>query len=171
MARLKILTYPDPRLNMISEPVAEVDGEIKRLIEDMAETMYDSPSGVGLAAPQVGVNKRVIICDVNHRVTGERALLALINPEIVEADGELLSEEGCLSCPEMVVEVPRAEYIKVEALDAEGRPVTIETDDFLAVVIQHETDHLDGRLIVNNLSSLKRKLYRRKLKKIQEEAS
>lgn len=169
MAVMEIVTYPDPRLNVVCEEVEEIDEEIRTLIADMAQTMYEADAGVGLAAPQVGVNKRVVVCDIAYQTEGEPDLIALVNPEIVTAEGRQLSTEGCLSCPEATVELPRAEYVKVRALDAEGRPLELESDDFLAVVLQHELDHLDGRLIVNALSNLKRRLYRRKLKKLAEQ--
>lgn len=170
LAVLDIVTYPDQRLNQVCRVVEEIDEETQAFIDDLVETLHSSSNGVGLAAPQVGDDRRIIACDIDFRSNGEKNPLVLINPEIIEAEGEVLSEEGCLSCPEVTVDVPRAERVKVVALDRDGNPVEIESDDFLAIVLQHETDHLDGELIVNNLSSLKRKLYRRKLKKLQEEA-
>ncbi|MBW1711944.1 MAG: peptide deformylase [Deltaproteobacteria bacterium] len=167
MALLEIVTYPDPRLKKVCQPVEEVDEEIKSLISDMAETMYAAP-GVGLAAPQVGELKRVLVCDATPK-DQPRRLIALVNPEIVEEEGSISMEEGCLSCPEIQVEVPRAARIKVRGLDAEGRSVTLEAEDLLAVVLQHEIDHLDGGLIVDHLSSLKRNLYRRQRKKAKTE--
>lgn len=169
MALREIITYPDQRLNQVCQVVEEIDEETKELIRDMAETMYEADAGVGLAAPQVGVNKRIVVCDVDYHTEGQRKLMVLINPEIVEREGEILSNEGCLSCPDTTVEVPRSEWVRLKAMDEEGNPVDIDTDDFLAIVFQHELDHLDGRLIVNHLSSLKRKLYRRKLKKLQDQ--
>ncbi len=168
MALLDIVTFPDARLKQISQPVKKVNEDIKKLVDDMAETMYSAPSGAGLAAPQVGMNKRIIVCDVNPK-DQPRRLIALVNPHIVEAEGQASIPEGCLSCPELQVEIPRAARIKVEGLDREGRPLSLDAGDFLAIVLQHEIDHLDGRLIVDHLTSLKRSLYRRKLKKLRDE--
>ena len=167
MPCLTIRTYPDPILKKVCAPVAEVDEEVRRLIDDMAETMYAAP-GSGLAAPQVGEEKRVIIYDVSPR-SEPRELIALVNPEIVASGGEeIFMEEGCLSCPELAIEVPRAEWVKVQGLDQEGRPVTIEAEDFPAIVIQHEIDHLNGQILVDYLSSLKRSSYRRQQQKAKQ---
>jgi peptide deformylase len=167
MALRKILTYPDPRLKEECRPVEAVDKEVKRLIADLAETMYSAP-GSGLAAPQVGVPLRVIVCDPAPK-DQPRRLIALVNPEIVAEDGFASIEEGCLSCPEIEVPVPRSAWVRVEGLDAQGRPVGLEADGFLAIVLQHEIDHLAGNLIVDHLSALKRKMYRHRLKKAAEE--
>lgn len=168
MARREIITYPDPILRKACAPVAEVDEEVVRLIDDLAETMYAAPGGAGLAAPQVGVSKRVIVLDVSHR-SGPRELITLVNPEIIESGGEIISvNEGCLSCPEVTIEIPRAEWVKVSGLDREGRPVVVEGDGFLSIVLQHEIDHLSGQLIVDRLSRLKRGLYRRQRLKLKE---
>ena len=163
MAVLEILTFPDPRLREECLEVEVVDDELKTLARDMAETMYAAP-GVGLAAPQVGVSKRLIVCDVAPR-DEPRQLLVLLNPEVVEEEGLTSIEEGCLSCPEIQVPVDRAARVRVEALDLEGNRVSLEADELLAVVLQHEIDHLEGELIVDRLSNLKRSLYRRKQKK------
>lgn len=168
MARLEIVTWPDPRLLEESREVDRVDEETRQLIADMAETMYAAP-GAGLAAPQVGVNKRVIICDVSPK-DQPRKLIALINPEIVDSSEETISiEEGCLSCPDIQVEIPRAAWIKVQGLDPEGRPTQLEAEELLSIVLQHEIDHLSGRVIVDSLSPLKRGLYRRKRRKNQDQ--
>lgn len=167
MACLTIVTYPDPILKKVCAPVEDVDEEVRRLIDDMAETMYAAP-GSGLAAPQVGVDRRVIVYDVSPK-SEPKELVVLVNPEIVASNGEEISmEEGCLSCPELTLEIPRAEWIKVQGLDREGRPVTIEAEDFPAIVIQHEIDHLNGQLLVDRLSSLKRNSYRRKQQRARE---
>ena len=167
MACLTIVTYPDPILKKVCAPVEDVDEEVRRLIDDMAETM-DAAPGSGLAAPQVGVDRRVIVYDVSPK-SEPKELVVLVNPEIVASNGEEISmEEGCLSCPELTLEIPRAEWIKVQGLDREGRPVTIEAEDFPAIVIQHEIDHLNGQLLVDRLSSLKRNSYRRKQQRARE---
>ena len=167
MACLTIVTYPDPILKKVCAPVEDVDEEVRRLIDDMAETMYAAP-GSGLAAPQVGVDRRVIVYDVSPK-SEPKELVVLVNPEIVASNGEEISmEEGCLSCPELTLEIPRAEWIKVQGLDREGRPVTIEAEDFPAIVIQHEIDHLNGQLLVDHLSSLKRSSYRRQQQRAKE---
>jgi len=168
MALLEIVTFPDPRLRETCEPVEEVDDQTRKLIEDMAETLYGEPGRAGLAAPQVGSTKRIIVCDPTPRQE-PRQLIALVNPEIVESEGEIAMEEGCLSCPEVEVEIPRAQRVKVRGLDPNGEPVEIEGEDFAAILFQHELDHLDGVLIVDYLSSLKRGIYRRKMKKLKAE--
>ncbi|MBW2618981.1 MAG: peptide deformylase [Deltaproteobacteria bacterium] len=167
MACLTIHTFPDPILKKVCAPVKEVDEEVRRLIDEMAETMYAAP-GSGLAAPQVGVDKRVIVYDTSPK-SEPRELVVLVNPEIVASGGdEIFMEEGCLSCPDLIMEIPRAEWIKVQGLDREGRPVTFETEDFPAIVIQHEIDHLNGQTLVDHLSSLKRSSYRRKQQRAKE---
>jgi len=164
MAILDILTYPDKFLRQPTEPVETVNEEIQKIIDDMAETMYAAP-GTGLAATQVGIGKSIIIYDVAPPEEKPR-LEVLINPEIVEKKGTTLSEaEGCLSVPDFRADVKRAAYVKVEGLDRNGQPVTIETDDFTAVVLQHEIDHLRGILFIDRISTLKRELYKRKVKK------
>ncbi len=162
MAILEILTYPAPVLQAVSEAVDGVDDETRRLMEDMLETMYDAP-GVGLAAPQVGVNKRIIVIDIRSEEDNEIIMLA--NPVIVESDGKFTYEEGCLSLPEFTVEVERKKEVTVKGLDVEGKEVVIDAEDFLAIVLQHEIDHLDGILLVDKVSRLKRDMYRRKVKK------
>lgn len=170
MAEREILHYPDPKLKMICEWVDRVDDETRELIDDLAETMYKSKTvGVGLAAPQIGVNKRVIVCDSRDE-ENPTGLIALVNPEIVEwAEDGVVSTEGCLSCPEINVEVPRSERVIVEAQDRDGNEIELEAEGFLAIILQHELDHLEGRLIVDNISPLKRKLYRNRLKRLQRE--
>ena len=163
MAVREILIIGDPALTRKAEPVAAVDEEIARLARDMVETVHAAP-GIGLAAPQVGVGKRVIVVDLS---VGEDAdqLHVLVNPEIVAKDGEAVSEEGCLSVPEVREKVARPYRVTVRGLDLEGRPVEIEGEDLLARAFCHEIDHLDGILFVEKLSALKRALIKKKFKK------
>ena len=164
MALLTIFKYPNPILRQKAALVNEFGPELEVLINDMAETMYDAP-GVGLAAPQVGVSKQIIIYDIAPaEEKGDFA--ALFNPRIIESEGQEVAEEGCLSVRELCAEVKRAFRIVVEAQDIKGNSVTIETEDWLARVLQHEIDHLTGILFIDHLSSLKRALYKKKLKKI-----
>ncbi|WP_374484714.1 peptide deformylase [Zoogloea sp.] len=161
MALLPILRYPDPRLHTRATPVREVNDEIRRLIADMAETMYEAP-GIGLAATQVDVHKRVVVIDVSE---DKSELLALINPEIIERSGEHLGEEGCLSVPGIYDKVVRAERVKVRALNQKGESFEMEADGLLAVCIQHELDHLEGKVFVEYLSQLKQTRIKGKLAK------
>jgi peptide deformylase len=165
MARLNILHFPDPRLRKPAVPVDAIDDEVRRLIDDMFETMYAAP-GIGLAANQVNIQKRIIIIDVSEQ---KNQPLVLINPALLECDGEEEMEEGCLSVPGFQELVRRAERVRVSALDRNGEPFEIETGGLLAVCIQHEIDHLNGKLFVDYLSSLKRNWIRKKLEK-QERA-
>ena len=151
MALLPILRYPDPRLHTVATPVVLVDDEVRKLIADMAETMYEAP-GIGLAATQVDVHKRIVVIDVSEDKSG---LMALINPEILERSGEQVCEEGCLSVPGIYEKVSRAERVKVRALNEKGEPFEFEADGLLAVCVQHEIDHLDGKVFVEYLSQLK----------------
>jgi len=172
MAVLPILIYPDPILKQKSIPVEIIDDEIVNLAENMLETMYQAPgTGVGLAAPQVGRNQRLIVIDINRRAEepGDSKPIILVNPEIVESEGEIIYDEGCLSVPGYTVDITRSEKIKVCGLDLQGNSVEIKADELLAIILQHEIDHLDGNLIIDHVSSLKRELYRRKLKKAQQE--
>ena len=166
MSRLEILHYPDPRLRRRAEPVRVVDDDVRRLIDDMLETMYDAP-GIGLSAPQVNVAKRVVTVDVSKE---RSAPLALVNPEIRWVDGELETEEGCLSVPGVYELVKRPERVRVSALDRDGHSREIDAEGLLAVCIQHEIDHLDGRLFVDYLSRLKRQRIRRKAEKTRRYA-
>lgn len=161
MARLNILHYPDPRLRRPAVAVDSVDETIRRLVDDMLETMYAAP-GIGLAANQVNVQKRVIVIDISE---SKDQPLVLINPSLLMRQGEQEMEEGCLSVPGFYEPVPRAECIQVSALDRDGEPFEIETGGLLAVCIQHEMDHLDGKLFVDYLSPLKRNRIRKKLEK------
>lgn len=167
MSILSIITYPNPLLKTVCEPVDKVTKEIQKLLDDMAETMYAAP-GVGLAAPQVGILKRVIVLDVTWRdENSKRKLYQLVNPKIVEKEGHIEWEEGCLSIPGFLYKMKRSKKVKVEALDKNGKPITIDAEDLLAVCLQHEIDHLDGKLIIDKASRLKRKLYLDKLKKAE----
>ena len=163
MAILDSLIYPDPRLREVADPVERVDDEVRSLVEDMAETMYDAP-GVGLAATQVGVNKRVFIIDIADEDEPSN-LQVFINPEILLREGTQSWKEGCLSFPDVSEEIKRAERVKVRALDVNGAEFELEADGLLAVAIQHENDHLDGVLMVDKVSPLKRRLIGRKLAK------
>lgn len=172
MAILPILIYPDPLLKQKSIPVEIIDDEVVNLAENMLETMYQAPgTGVGLAAPQVGRNQRLIVIDINRRAEepDDSKPIILVNPEIVESEGEITYDEGCLSVPGYTIDITRSEKIKVCGLDLEGNSVEIEADELLAIILQHEIDHLDGNLIIDHVSPLKRELYRRKLKKAQQE--
>ncbi len=169
MAILEIKKYPDPVLKKKAAPVKKVDPSIQTLIEDMTETMYQAP-GIGLAATQVGELKRIIVFDLKPREEG-RNPSCLINPEIIEAEGEQVLEEGCLSVPDYYTEVKRKARITVRGWDARGNPTQLSAEGILATVLQHEIDHLDGILFIDRISSLKRALYKKRmLKKQQKEA-
>jgi peptide deformylase len=166
MAKLTILEYPDPRLRTRAAPVAVVDDSIRKLIDDMLETMYEAP-GVGLAATQVNVHKRVLVADVTRE---QNEPLTFVNPEIVERQGTTEAEEGCLSVPGIFDKLnTRAERVVVRALGRDGKPFELEADGLLAVCIQHEMDHLEGKLFVDYLSELKRGRIRKKLEKERRE--
>jgi peptide deformylase len=167
MAILDILHYPDPRLRQVAEPVREVDSSIHRLLDDMLETMYTAP-GIGLAAIQVNVQKRILVADVS---ADQNSPLFLINPEIITLEGEEEMEEGCLSVPEVNELVTRAEKVSLRALNKDGEAIEMDADGLLAVCIQHEIDHLDGKLFVDYLSVLKRNRIRKKLEKQLRQAS
>lgn len=169
MALLEILEYPDPRLREVAKRVEKVTPEIKKLCEDMAETMYAAP-GVGLAANQVGVLLRIFVIDI----AGEdepSELRVFINPDIYEKDGVQTWNEGCLSFPGVSEEIKRAEHVRVRALDANGKEFDLEADGLLAVAIQHENDHLDGVLMIDKLSALKKRMASRKMAKRQKDSS
>jgi peptide deformylase len=165
MSKLEILTFPNPRLRNRAEPVSEVDDQIREIVDDMFETMYAAP-GIGLAAIQVGIGLRIIVIDISDE---HDQPLCLINPEILSRYGEEEMEEGCLSVPGYYETVKRAERVRVQALDRDGEPFELEVDGLLAVCIQHEIDHLDGKLFVDYLSSLKRQRIRKKLEKEQRQ--
>ncbi|MBG2916270.1 peptide deformylase [Proteus terrae] len=164
MAVLHVLHYPDERLRTIAKPVEKVDAEIQKIVDDMFETMY-LEEGIGLAATQVNIHQRIIVIDVSE--TRDQRLV-LINPELLDADGDTGIEEGCLSVPEQRAFIPRAEYVKVKALDYNGQPFELEADDLLAICIQHEMDHLVGKLFVDYLSPLKRQRIRQKVEKLDK---
>jgi len=164
MSNLKILTYPDNILRRPTHVLEKIDGEVQKMIDQMAATMYDAP-GVGLAAIQVGWDKSVLIYDIAPAEQGH-SLQVLINPRIVDQEGEMLSEnEGCLSVPEFRSDVKRFASIIVEGVDREGGPMKLEAEGMLAIVLQHEIDHLNGKLFIDHISALKRQLYTRRMKK------
>jgi peptide deformylase len=163
MAVLEILKYPNPTLKGVSLPVKSITGETLRWIEDMVETMYAAP-GIGLAAPQVGLPQRIIVLDINYKEPGKN-LIKLINPEILHAEGEVAWEEGCLSVTNFTADVKRAERVELRGLDEKEKEVRIEAEGLLSVALQHEIDHLDGKLFIDRISRLKRELYTRRLKK------
>ena len=168
MAVLPILKYPDARLHKVARPVAQVDDRIRALVRDMAETMYAAP-GIGLAATQVDVHERVVVIDVSET---HDALLVFINPEIVDHGADrAVSEEGCLSVPGVYDEVERPARVTVRALDPHGKPFTLEAEGLLATCIQHEIDHLDGKVFVQYLSRLKQSRIRTKLQKAEREVA
>lgn len=169
MALLNICVYPDPVLREKARPIDAVDGAVRKLIDDMAETMYNAP-GIGLAANQVGRPVRLIVVDL-QREDDPHGLIVLVNPEIIQASGELVWEEGCLSVPEFFAEVHRHENVVVRGLNADGKPVVIHADGLLAVALQHEIDHLNGRLFIDHLNPIKRDIFKRKWKKRLLEAS
>ena len=161
MALLEILKFPDERLRTRAKPVEAVTDDIRQLVDDMFETMYAAP-GIGLAATQVNVHQRIVVIDIS---ADKDQPLCLINPDIIEKDGIEQHEEGCLSVPGIYETVERAEHIKVKALNREGEEYVLETGDLLAICIQHELDHLEGKLFVDYLSPLKRNRIKKKLEK------
>jgi peptide deformylase len=167
MAILNILEFPDPRLRTKAERVAQVDDELRQLIDDMFETMYAAP-GIGLAATQVDVHKRLLVADVSAEKNQPHAL---INPEIIEKDGVEVTEEGCLSVPGFYEPVERAERIRVRALNRDGDTYEMDAEGLLAVCIQHEMDHLEGKLFVDYLSEMKRQRIRKRLQKGRRNAA
>ncbi|MGB7951720.1 MAG: peptide deformylase [Candidatus Binatia bacterium] len=164
MAILEILKYPDPRLTRIATPVRSINGDIVQLVEDMIDTMYAAP-GVGLAANQVGALERVVVMDVDHE-NPQKNVYKLINPKITRSEGEITWEEGCLSVVDFTAEVRRAAQVEVVAFDEKEREIKIEAAGLLAVALQHEIDHLDGKLFIDRISRLKRELYTRRRKKM-----
>ena len=165
MARLPIIEFPDPRLRTVARPVKEVDTRIRQLVEDMFETMYEAP-GIGLAATQVDVHERLLVLDCSEDKSHP---LVFINPEILSSEGSQVYQEGCLSVPGIYADVKRAESIVVKALDRDGQSFEVSADGLLAVCIQHEMDHLAGKVFVDYLSPLKRELVRKKLAKQRRE--
>jgi len=167
MAQLQILRYPDPRLYKKATRVSEFDDTLRQLVQDMAETMYAAP-GVGLAATQVDVHRQVIVIDASE---DRKKMITLINPEILEAEGTQRCEEGCLSVPGVYDEIERAEWIRVAAQDLTGKGVVVEADGLLAVCIQHEMDHLLGKVFVDYLSRLKQSRIKARMQKLIRESA
>ena len=167
MALLRIRKYPDPTLKEAALPVENIDGQVSAFLDSMAQTMYAAP-GVGLAATQVGDSRRLVVLDTDHQHPGKH-LLKLINPRIVEAEGSIVWEEGCLSVIDFSAEVKRAAKVLVRAWTPEQNEIEIEASDLQAVAFQHELDHLDGKLFIDRLSRIKRDLYRRRLAKMLKE--
>ena len=165
MALLDILVYPDSRLRTVASAVTAVDDQVRSLIDDMFETMYAAP-GIGLAATQVDVHQRLLVLDVTDDKT---APMVFINPEILESEGTMMADEGCLSVPDIYEPVERAEKIRVKALNRDGEEFELDAEGLLAVCIQHEMDHLEGKLFVDYLSNLKRDRIRKKLLKEQKQ--
>jgi peptide deformylase len=165
MSKLKILEFPDPRLRHVARPVDSVGERERQLADDMLETMYEA-RGIGLAATQVGENIRLFVMDISE---GRNEPRVLFNPEILDCEGNQACEEGCLSVPGMYAEVRRAETVRVRALDRDGEPFELDADGLMAVCIQHEIDHLDGKLFIDHLSPLKRRMIEKRLRKQQRE--
>jgi peptide deformylase len=164
MSLIDIRTFPDPVLKEKTQPIQNIDGRLQLLIDDMAATMYAAP-GIGLAANQVGVGQSLLIYDIAHR-NEKRALHVLINPRILTSEGEIISEdEGCLSVPDFRADVKRAARVLVEGVDRDGNPVRLEGEGLLAIVLQHEIDHLNGTLFIERISALKRQIYTRRVLK------
>jgi peptide deformylase len=166
MAILEIKKYPDEILKTRASFVDEINGNIQKLIDDMIETMYKA-NGVGLSAPQVGVSKRIIVVDTSPRQENQ-SLIVLINPEIINSEGEIISEEGCLSLPGFITRLQRKQKVFVKGLYKNGKEIEIEAEGLLARAFQHEIDHLEGILLIDRISPLKRELFRRKYKKIKK---
>ena len=164
MALLEIKKYPEMVLKKVAAPVRDWDRSLQTLIDSMIETMYAAP-GIGLAAPQVDVSKRLVIVDVSLREGEEAPLIILINPEVVHTDGDTESEEGCLSLPGIVTSVKRADRVLVRGYDREGNQIEIEGEGLLSRVLQHEIDHLNGTLLIDRMSPIKREFYKKRLKK------
>jgi peptide deformylase len=164
MDKLEILTYPNKTLSQATSALDDIDGKVQEMIDGMASTMYEAP-GIGLAAIQVGWDKSVLIYDIAPR-DETRELNVLVNPKIITQEGQILSEnEGCLSVPDFRADVKRSEYITVEGHDREGNPIRLDAEGILAIVLQHEIDHLNGTLFIERISSLKRQMYKRRVKK------
>ncbi|MEL0642539.1 peptide deformylase [Pseudoalteromonas aliena] len=161
MARLKVLRFPDERLRTVAKDVEQVDDTVRQIVKDMLETMYDE-NGIGLAASQVDIHQRIVVIDVSEE---RDEPLVLINPQIIKKDGSTVSEEGCLSVPNSYAKVDRAETVTVTALNENGEEFVLDTDELLAICIQHELDHLQGKLFIDYLSPLKRQRIRKKLEK------
>jgi peptide deformylase len=168
MSKLKILAYPEKFLLQPTVPLENIDGQVQQMIDAMAETMYKAP-GIGLASIQVGWDRSVLIYDISAREQG-RGLHVLVNPRIISSEGEIISDnEGCLSVPDFRADVRRSERILVEGYDREGAPLRVEAEGLQAIVLQHEIDHLNGKLFIDRISSLKRELYKRRVRKAMRE--
>jgi peptide deformylase len=166
--KLDILQYPANFLSRPTQPLDNIDGNVQEMIDKMALTMYDAP-GIGLAAIQVGWDKSVLVYDISPRHESH-SLQVLINPKVITREGEIISEnEGCLSVPDFRADVKRAAFMTVEGLDREGNPLKIDAEGLLAIVLQHEIDHLNGTLFIERISSLKRQLYKRRMKKKRQQ--
>ena len=164
MSKLEILTFPNKFLTQPTKPLENIDGRVQEMIDNMASTMYEAP-GIGLAAIQVGWGKSLLIYDISPPEE-DRELKVIVNPKIIEYEGEFLSEEeGCLSVPDFRSDVKRAAKILVEGADREGNPLRIDAEGLLAIVLQHEIDHLNGTLFIDRISALKREMYKRRIKK------
>jgi peptide deformylase len=168
MAVLEIVTYPNPVLTRRAEEVEKVDGTIRKLISDMVDTMYAN-GGIGLAAPQVGISKRVVVVDV-RLYEESSSLISIVNPEVVAEGEEVIHEEGCLSVPECVEGIKRKTWIKVRGLNERGREIEVEGEGMLAIALQHEIDHLNGKVILDRMSRVKRDLYKKRLQKAKDRA-
>jgi peptide deformylase len=164
MALLEVLCFPDKRLRTVAKPVEQITPALKELAENMIETMYEE-DGVGLAATQINFHQRLVVIDVSQE---RNQPMVIINPVVVEHSGEEISQEGCLSVPETHAEVKRAEFVTLEYLDLEGQQQVLQADGLLAICIQHEIDHLDGKLFIDYLSPLKQKRIKTKLEKLQK---
>ena len=164
MSILKIYQYPEPVLRKETEKVTQFDENLTQLVADMGETMYKAP-GIGLAAPQIGKSLKLIVVDISKDPEGEKKFMPMVNPEIIDHEGKQVDEEGCLSVPELTANVDRYKKITVSFQDLEGKQQKLTTEDRFAVVLQHEIDHLNGILFLDHLSTLKRSLYKKKVKK------
>ena len=163
----EVLKYPDPRLKQAAGQVDNLNGDLVQLVNDMVETMYAAP-GVGLAAVQVGISQRIIVVDANYEEPG-KDLLKLINPVITAREGEIIWEEGCLSVVDYTAEVKRAAQIEIKAWTPEEKEITLQAEDLLAIALQHEIDHLEGKLFIDRISRLKREMYTRRVRKLRKE--
>jgi peptide deformylase len=163
----EILHYPDPRLKQNAERVDNITGSTMQLVDDMVQTMYDAP-GIGLAAVQLGIPQRIVVLDINHEEPG-KDLIKLINPVITAREGEIIWEEGCLSVVDYTAEVKRSAKVEVKAWTPDEREIVLQAEDLFAVALQHELDHLDGKLFIDRISRLKKELYARRVKKLLRE--
>jgi len=167
MANLGITKYGNAVLRKVAEPVTEINDEIRKIVDDMLDTLYASSDGVGIAAPQIGVSKRIIAIDTNSSDASVKPMV-IVNPEIVERSGEIKEQEGCLSVPEIRGDVKRFERVVVEGIDLEGNKIRVEGTDLLSRVLQHEIDHINGKLFIDHLSKLKQQLLKNQLRKIEQ---